>query len=72
MSIYDLEDDEEIEDSENKPKRHRTMWQTAAQTFGTSRQDWNEKTSPGGVESTLVPRTPSPTGGKNSVYLLRL
>jgi hypothetical protein len=72
VSIYDLEDDEEIEDSENESQRHRTMWQTAAQTFGRSRQDWNEKSPPGGVECTLVPRTPSPIGGKNSVYLPRL
>lgn len=71
-SIYDMEDEEEIENSENEPKRQKPMWQTAAQAFGRSRQDWNVRASPAEVESILVPRKPSPAVGKRSVYLPRL
>jgi hypothetical protein len=72
MSIYELNDDEAIEDSDNERGRQRPIWQTATQVFGKSRQDWDVIASSREAESMLVPRTPSPVEGKRSVYLPRL
>jgi hypothetical protein len=71
-SIYDLEDDEEVEDCDHEYRRHRTLWQTASEVFNKCLPNGNEKPSEEEVESALVPRTPSPTRGRVSVYLPRV
>jgi hypothetical protein len=71
-SIYDLEDDEEVEDCDHEYRRHRTLWQTASEVFSKCLPNGNEKPSEEEVESALVPRTPSPTRGRVSVYLPRV
>lgn len=72
ISIYDLEVDEEVQESNDEAKRQRPLWQTAANAFGKSRPDINESGSMEEAELTLVPRTPSTTTRKSSVYLPRL
>lgn len=71
MSIYDLDVEEEVEEYDTEPKRQQLLWQTAAKAFD-KKSGGRAMESRVELDTTLVPRTPSPVGSKGSVYLLRL